>query len=493
MYTLGFDLGSSSLKASLLDIGTGKIVASAQSPAVEMPISSPQPGWAEQEPEMWWENLCIATNQLAAGFDLQQVQAIGIAYQMHGLVMVNKNQQVLRPAIIWCDSRAVATGEKALTDLGEEETLARLLNSPGNFTASRLRWVQQNEPHLFEQLDKFMLPGDYLALRLTGEARTTASGLSEGILWDFQADKPADFLLEHYQIPQSSLPGIVSTFGNQGQILASVAKELGISAKAKVSYRAGDQPNNAFSLNVLRAGEVATTAGTSGVVYGISQQKKYDTASRVNTFLHVNHRKEHPAYGILLCINGTGILNRWLRDLAGNLSYAEMNMLAEQAPAGSDGVVILPFGNGAERVLQNKPLTSSFHHIQFTRHNRSHLLRAAQEGIVFALQYGLEVMAELGVATHTVRAGEANMFLSPVFRETFVNTTGAVLELLNTDGAAGAARGAALGADIYAGFEETFQSLAVQQRLEPDEKQREKYAEVYSKWREVLEEALANE
>lgn len=493
-YLLGYDIGSSSIKASLVQSDSGKIVASATSPAQELPMDAPQEGWAEQHPDLWWEHLTNATQQLKQHNTkaLQAVTAIGISYQMHGLVAVDKNQQVLRPSIIWCDSRAVNIGEQAFQALGQDWCLSHLLNSPGNFTASKLRWVQENEPQIYEQIHKIMLPGDYIAMKLTGEVNTTVSGLSEGIFWDFKSDSPSEKLLEHYQINQSLIPEQVPTFGEQGRVQAAVAEKLGIPVNIPVAYRAGDQPNNALSLNVLEPGEVATTAGTSGVIYGVSDQLEYDPQSRVNSFAHVNYSQESPRYGILACVNGTGILNSWLKHqlLLDRLSYEEMNHRAQRAPIGSDGVVILPFGNGAERPLANAEIGAHISGLEFNSHNTSHVLRAAQEGIVFALKYSLDIMEEMGVQASRVKAGKANMFLSPLFREAFANTTGATIELYDTDGAAGAARGAGIGSGEYANPKEAFTHLQQIDQIEPDGDKQSAYAAAYARWLEALKQRI---
>ena len=497
MYLLGYDIGSSSVKATLLNAESGKILASAQSPLAEMEIIALHPGWAEQDPEKWWENLILATRKLKTNFnnEFNDIKAIGISYQMHGLVLIDKNQSVLRPSIIWCDSRAVEIGNEAFNKLGKDFTLSHLFNSPGNFTASKLSWVQKNEPQLFERIYKAILPGDFIAMKLSGEINTTSSGLSEGIFWDFKNEKVADFLLDYYKIPKNIIADIVPTFSIQSKISQNAASELGINKNAVISYRAGDQPNNAFSLNVLKPGEVAATAGTSGVIYGISDEKKYDNASRVNTFLHVNHQPDKPSYGILLCINGTGILNSWLKNnFMGSTPdkniYERMNELAQNIEVGSEGLSILPFGNGAERVLENKQIGASFHGLNFTQHTREHILRAAQEGIVFALKYGLDEMKGLGVSPQKIKAGKANMFLSPVFGEAFANSTGTVVELYNTDGAAGAARGAGIGAGIYKNPEEAFKNLQIQHTIEPEKNLMDKYSRAYEKWLDILNSQL---
>ena len=502
MYLLGYDIGSSSVKASLVDAQKGNCVATAFYPKSEAPIKAVRAGWAEQDPNAWWEYLKAATADIMAqsGADKADVKAIGISYQMHGLVCVDKDLKPLRDAIIWCDSRAVPYGQKAFQALGNEKCLSHLLNSPGNFTASKLAWVRENEPELFSKIYKIMLPGDYIACRLSGTPATTVSGLSEGIMWDFKENSPAQFLLDYYGIPADLLADIVPTFGLQGEVSAAAAAELGLAAGTPITYRAGDQPNNALSLNVFEPGEAATTAGTSGVVYGVLGQVAYDPQSRVNTFAHVNHQpmvngqwsmvngqcsmvNGATRLGVLLCINGTGILNSWMhRNVAPSLSYAEMNDLAAQAPIGSAGLSILPFGNGAERVLCDKEVGASIHGINFNTHTQAHLLRAAHEGIVFSFAYGMEVMKQMGMDLKTIRAGKANMFLSPIFRDTLAGVTGATIELCDTDGSVGAARGAGIGAGIYADHNEAFAALQKLQVIEPVAADQAAYREAYERW-----------
>jgi len=487
MYLLGYDIGSSSVKAALLDADSGKCVATATSPAREMPMQAPQAGWAEQDPERWWQEVQHATRQLQQqyAFDGKAVAGIGIAYQMHGLVCVDKDQQVLRPSIIWCDSRAVGVGNKAFAQLGQEYCLEHLLNSPGNFTASKLRWVQENEPDVYARIHKIMLPGDFIAMRLTGEACTTISGLSEGIFWDFAANDIAQSLLDYYKIDRALLSAIVPTFGRQGRLTEAAAQLLGLAPGIPVTYRAGDQPNNAFSLNVLQPGEAATTAGTSGVVYAVHNQIAFDEQSRVNTFVHVNNTETDIRNGVLMCLNGTGILNSWLRDVTGALPYNEMNALAAKAPAGAGGLRIYPFGNGAERILENKDTGATIRNLQFNIHGKEHLLRAAQEGIVFALRYGVDIMTQMQMNIQRVRAGHANMFLSPLFRQVFANTLNVVIELYNTDGAQGAARAAGVGAGVFS-LSDAFRGMECIATVEPD-KEQTLYQEVYEEWLKGME------
>jgi xylulokinase len=487
-YLLGLDLGSSSIKASIVDAGSGATVAAAQSPKEEMAMKAIHPGWAEQEPDLWWEHArnAIHASLKSAKINSNDIQAIGISYQMHGLVCVDKDHKVLRPSIIWCDSRAVPYGQAAFEKLGDDYCLGSLLNSPGNFTASKLKWVKENEPAVFSRIDKIMLPGDYLAMRMTGEIVTTASGLSEGILWDFKEQKVASRLLEYYGFPASFIPKIVPTFSVQGNLLKDVAADLGLAAGTPVSYRAGDQPNNAFSLNVVNPGETAATAGTSGVIYSVTDKNAFDPKSRVNTFMHVNEGTN----GVLLCVNGTGILNSWLRKSSGQLPYDTMNKLAYEVPIGSDGLTILPFGNGAERILENKDICSSIDGLNFNIHSQSHLFRAAQEGIVFALGYGFDILKNMGLKTNVIRAGHANMFLSPLFRDAFVNTIGAQLELYDTDGAKGAALGAGKGAGLYKTFPEAFKGLKRILVEEPNRIRTEQYHSAYKNWLSKLNQKL---
>lgn len=490
MYLLGYDIGSSSVKASLVDAGTGKCVASAFYPKSEAEIIAVNPGWAEQNPRMWWENLKLSTNAVmdASGVKAGEIAAIGISYQMHGLVCVDKNKKVLRPAIIWCDSRAVPYGQRAFEELGEERCLSRLLNSPGNFTASKLAWVKRHEPEIYEKIDKIMLPGDYVAMRLTGDVCTTVSGLSESMLWDFKENKVAGFLMDYFGFDSSFIPEIRPTFSEQGRVTEEMAQELGLKAGIPVTYRAGDQPNNALSLNVFNPGEIASTAGTSGVVYGVNGEVNYDPKSRVNTFAHVNHAGDCTRLGVLLCVNGTGILNSWVKRniVPEGVSYAEMNDLAARVPVGSEGLSIIPFGNGAERVLENRERGCSIHGINFNFHHRAHIIRAAQEGIVFSFKYGMEVMQQMGMSISKIHAGNANMFLSPIFRETLASVTGAVIELYDTDGSVGAAKGAGMGAGIYKDNREAFATLAKLQVIEPDETRKSAYCEAYERWKSYI-------
>jgi xylulokinase len=488
-YLLGFDVGSSSVKASLVNADNGKCVSSAFFPEKEAPIMAVKAGWAEQEPDSWWQYAKQSLQKIMKEGNVkgEDIMAIGISYQMHGLVCIDNNLQPLRPAIIWCDSRAVPYGERAFAALGEERCLSHLLNSPGNFTAAKLAWVKENEPELFDKIYKVMLPGDYLAMRLSGTVNTTVSGLSEGMFWDFKENRVAQFLLDYYGIPSSLIPDIVPTFSEQSVVSAAAAAELGLKAGTPITYRGGDQPNNALSLNVFEPGEIAATAGTSGVVYGVLGSLNYDTKSRVNTFAHVNHQPSLTRLGVLLCINGTGILNAWMhRNVTFDMGYAEMNNLAAQAPIGSDGVTIMPFGNGAERVLQNKELGCSIHGVNFNKHSRAHLVRAAQEGIVFSFCYGMEIMGQMGMNIQKIHAGKANMFLSPLFRDTLAGVSGATIELYETDGSVGAAKGAGMGTGLYKDHNEAFATLEKLQVIEPDAAHRSAYQEAYSHWKEVL-------
>ncbi len=492
MLFLGIDIGSSSIKLAVLDGETGKCLAAISYPETELVIESPAAGYAEQNPEMWW--VCVkqgfAKLLASAKFDPKQIDAIGIAYQMHGLVLVDVNQQVLRPAIIWCDSRAVSLGDSLLTELGSEYCFGHLLNSPGNFTAAKLRWVQKNQPEIFKCIHKVMLPGDYIAMKFTGEISTTAAGLSEAILWDFKEQRVAIELLKHWEVDSSLIPTVVPSIGVQGIVSNQVAAELGLRAGVKICYRAGDQPNNAFSLNVLNPGEVAATAGTSGVIYGVTDKPAADINSRVNTFLHVTSTPEKNRNGVLVCVNGCGRLYSWLRQTLGATgaapSYSFLNGFAENIPIGSDGLVFHPFGNGTERIFQNKNLGAGLRNLDFNRHSLGHIVRAAQEGIVFSLNQGFEVLKSLGGSCDVVRAGKSNMFLSDVFTQAFANSTQAVVELFAADGAEGAARGAALGCGYYASHGEAFSSLTRLSVIEPKQELYAQYNDAYQAWAALL-------
>lgn len=494
MYLLGYDIGSSSIKASIVDSQSGRQVAAGQSPEQELGIDSPRKGWAEQDPKLWWKHLKKVTAMLlkSESVNKERIGAIGISYQMHGLVLVDEKHEVLRPSIIWCDGRAVKTGEEIFREMGQEYCLNHLLNSPGNFTASKLKWVKEQETDTFRRAFKFMLPGDYIAMRLSGEISTTISGLSEAILWDYKKHGLADEVLQASGIPENLVPETFTNFGEHGKLSREAASELGLKEGIPLTYRAGDQPNNALSLNVMEPGEVASTAGTSGVIYGVTDKPLYDEKSRVNTFVHVNHNEKRKRYGVLLCINGTGIQNSWLKNevLDGNIDYHAMNQMAADIPVGSDGLTVIPFGNGPERILQDTDTGAHFGNINFNRHGMGHIIRAAHEGIAFSLSYGLKIMEEMGMAIDNIRAGSSNMFQSRVFRETLCNTTGVPIELYDTNGARGAAIGAGIGLNIFESREEAFKGLKKKGVIEPDTESRAKYLEAYQQWKSELDKII---
>ena len=495
MLLLGIDIGTSSIKVSVVEAESRVCIAAAQYPEAESEIIAKQAGWAEQSPEMWWQHVKSAIKKLtvSGSFNVKDIGAIGIAYQMHGLVCIDKNQQVLRDSIIWCDSRAVQLGEEAFKAIGKEKSLSHLLNSPGNFTASKLAWVKENEPDVFDKIYKVMLPGDFISMKFTGEINTTIPSLSEGIFWDFKANQLSDDVFNYYGFDNGLIPDILPVFSSYGNLQVSVAAELSLTAGIPVTYKAGDQPNNALSLNVMEPGEVAATAGTSGVIYGISDQLVYDQQSRINSFAHVNYTADPSPLqsvggeiriGVLLCINGTGILNRWIKNLAGNLSYQQMNTLAATIPVGSEGVRILPFGNGAERMLNNKVVNAHILNLDFNKHSNAHLFRAAQEGIAFAFRYGLDIMRENQLYPKIIRAGKANLFLSDLFLESFVNTTNTPVELYNCDGSVGAAIGAGIGIKLYASAKNAFGNIKAIKTVEPTNAIL--YDELYGEWKESL-------
>ncbi len=488
MYTLGIDLGSSSVKVSVLDVDSGKCLGSAYSPEKAMAIIAPKAGWAEQDPTTWWENTKLAILKVlsAGNISARDISAVGIAYQMHGLVAVDKNHLPVRPSIIWCDSRAIETGDRIFSVAGKDKCMSHLLNSPANFTLSKLLWVKEHEPEIYEKIHKIMLPGDYLAMRLTGEINTTASGLSEAILWDFKAGCIAGFVLEAAGIEKTLIPELVPTFGIQGYLSKEAAFELGLPEGIPLTYRAGDQPNNAFSLNVLNPGEIAATAGTSGVVYGVTDEIISDPYSRVNTFAHVNHSVVDPRFGVLLCINGTGISNSWIRKITGAADFEFMNKKALEVLPGSEGLLFLPFGNGAERMLNNRQPGSSFFNIDFNTHRSEHLFRAVQEGVAFAFNYGIQILAQMAMKPTLIRAGNANMFLSKVFCNSLSAISNTSIELFNTDGSVGAARASAFGAGFYKDYSECFKNLVRISEVEPDPIIREQLLNAYYNWEKIM-------
>ncbi len=494
MYAIGYDIGSSSIKAALVESTTGKKLAVATEPKVEMGMIALENGWAEQDPLDWWKHVCTATKRLIqqCKIDPQEITGIGISYQMHGLVIVDKQGNPLRNSIIWCDSRAVEIGEKAFYAIGNQKCNAHLLNSPGNFTASKLKWVKDNEPEIYRQIHKFMLPGDFIAYKLSGVINSTISGLSEGILWDFKENAPATWLLDHYGIDQDLVPNLVNTFGEQGNVSKKGAGESGLPEGIPILYRAGDQPNNALSLNVFNPGEVAATGGTSGVMYAVTDNLSVTESSRVNNFAHVNYsRSENPRIGKLLCINGAGIQYRWLLNNLAVVSYEEMNELAATVGIGSDGVTIHPFGNGAERMLKNVNLGTHMANINLNIHTKAHLCRAALEGIAFAFVYGMEIMAADGIKPKVIRAGNDNLFRSVIFSTTITTLIGQEIEIYDTTGAIGAARACELHKGDFKAFGKRILENDYVMGFTPDLNKTE-YVTAYQNWKKELETMLKN-
>jgi len=494
MVWIGFDIGSSSVKAALIDAQDGRPLAVEQQPEREMPITSLEPGWGEQDPELWWKHLCTAIGKLIQNnnWDKKDIKGIGISYQMHGLVVVDKKLRPLRPSIIWCDSRAVGTGDRLFKAAGEERCVNRLLNSPGNFTLSKLKWVQENQPHIYKDIHKFMLPGDYIALKLSGECVTTPTGLSEGILWDFREDRLADWLLESSGINPDLVPDIRPSFSHQGSVSPQAAQESGLPVGIPIMYRAGDQPNNALSLGVMNPGEIAATGGTSGVVYAVAGEVGTREPTRINSFAHINHSAGNPRIGKLLCINGSGIQYSWIKnELGGALSYDRMNRLAENIPVGAEGLRILPFGNGAERMLENIDRGSQILGLNFNRHKAPHLYRAALEGIAFSFVYGMEILKKEGVAIASIKAGNDNLFRAGIFAGTIATLAQTTIDIVETTGAVGAARAAAYSFGDFRDMAQATATDAVEltHRPEPD---MEPYFEAYREWKKGLKNYLDN-
>lgn len=493
MYLIGYDIGSSSIKAALVEAETGQTVAICQYPDAEMDIISRQSGWAEQQPEVWWENAKSATQRLLEKTKVSPaaIKSIGISYQMHGLVLVDKDHCVLRPSIIWCDSRAVQIGAQAFDAIGSDKCLNHLLNSPGNFTASKLKWVKDNEPDLYDKIYKALLPGDFIALKMTDEAKTTISGLSEGMMWDFKENKLASFLLAHYGINESLIPEIVDTVADQGHLTSEAAEFLGLAIGTPVAYRAGDQPNNAMSLNVLKPGEIAATGGTSGVVYGVVNKPVVDKSTRVNPFAHVNYTQNDPNIGVLLCVNGAGIQYSWMKQMLAreNTSYEDIERMISSVEVNSDGLRIIPFGNGAERILKNQDVGAHVINLQFNRHGKAHFYRAALEGIAYSFIYGIDIMKEMGIDVDVIKVGNDNLFQSEVFSSTIANLLGCEIEMLDTTGAVGAAKAAGVGAGFYQSLEEAFQKVTPVKVYECNHTNGV-YQSGYESWKRDLEKIL---
>ena len=482
MIGIGYDIGSSFVKAALVDVETGRPIARARVPEAEISIDALQIGWAEQDPNLWWQYLCDATKKLLSDAQIKadQISSIGISYQMHGLVLVDQELNPLRKSIIWCDSRATPYGEGAFEKLGATYCKEHLLNSPGNFTASKLAWVIENEPELYQKAFKLMLPGDFLSAKLTGEPQTTITGLSEGIFWDFKTDQPSKALFDHYQIDQNLIPEIVSNFTVQATVSNAGAKATGLKAGTPITYRAGDQPNNAYTLGARKAGDVVATGGTSGVVYALTDQLSGQELTKVNTFAHVDYQPQKKIFGKLLNLNGAGIQYRWLHRLMGELGYDKLNEMAQKVPIGSNGLQVFPFGNGAERMLDNKVVNGHISNINFNIHDNHHMVRATLEGIAFAMIYGIEILKNDGVEIETLKVGNDNLFLSGVFSKTIADSLGISIQMLEATGAEGAAKASIARAD------QTQSNINITKTINPNPNNQDQSITAFEKWKKQL-------
>lgn len=436
MAFLGIDVGTSSVKVSIVG-EDGVILASATAPASsERAINSPNPNWAEQNPEDWWEDAQQAILNLPLEARLQ-VEAIGIAYQMHGLVLVDSQFQPVRPSIIWCDGRNIQESQILAESLGLDALENRLLNKPGTLTLAKLAWVAEHEPETLAKAHTFGLPGDFIAYKLTGEWSTTKSGYSEMVGWDFGASIPFEegFRKAGWKLP---LPEARPNLEEGAPIQKVIAEKLGLPPSARVTYRAGDQPNNAFGLGVLQQGETAISAGTSGVLYGIGDSSP-GLHEGINRFLHVNSQ-----IGVLMCLNGVGSALAFARRTwFQNQSYEALSELASQANP-ENCPYFFPFGNGAERILSERAF-SGFTELDFNRHNLPELARSVFEGIAFAYRLGSEKMEKAGCLSKVVNGTESGLLKSSFFAQLLANELQVELILSEGDGSTAAARGAALG------------------------------------------------
>lgn len=484
MIGIGYDIGSSFIKAALVDVKTGNPILRARVPEVEIPMQAQQQGWAEQDPNLWWEYLCKATQKLLAEAHIKadQISSIGISYQMHGLVLVDRDLNPLRKSIIWCDSRATPYGDKAFEKLGKTYCKDHLLNSPGNFTASKLAWVIENEPDLYNKTYKLMLPGDFLATKLSGVPQTTITGLSEGIFWDFKNDETSTSLFDYYQINQSLVPEIVDNFKLQATVSHSGAKATGLIAGTPITYRAGDQPNNAYTLGARSTGDVVATGGTSGVVYALTDRLSGEELTKVNTFAHINYQPKQKMFGKLLNLNGAGIQYRWLHQLMGQMSYQKLNQMAAKAPIGSNGLKVFPFGNGAERILDNKIVNGHISNINFNIHDNNHLARATLEGIAFALIYGIEMLKNDGVVIENLKVGNDNLFLSDIFSKTIADTLGISIQMLEATGAEGAAKAGIAGEKGG----QNNHKIHINKTIEPNPQSKNQSIDSFKNWKKQL-------
>lgn len=485
-YLIGIDLGTSGVKTVLFD-ESGKPVASS---TVEYPLYQPNLGWAEQDPEDWWKGTCESINNvmLKSGVNKQDVKGVGLSGQMHGAVLLDKNDKVLRKAIIWCDQRSAAECDQ-ITQLVGKERLIEITANPAltGFTASKVMWVKNNEPQIFEKIAKILLPKDYIRLRLTGEYATEVSDASGMQFMNIAQRKWSSEVLGKLEISESMLGKMYESQEVTGKVTASAAAITGLNEGTIVVGGAGDQAAGAVGNGIVKPGVVSSTIGTSGVVFAYTDKLTIDPLGRVHTFCHAVPNTYH----IMGVTQGAGLSLKWFRDnfcmeelMTAELSnidvYKLLDAEAENITPCSDGLVYLPYLMG-ERTPHLDPDARGVFFGLTAKHTKPHFVRSIMEGVTYSLRDCLEIIRGMGVEVSEVRASGGGG-KSKIWRQMQADVFGTNINRIFSDEgpALGVAILAGVGAGIYDSVPQACSNvIKVKDSLPPISENIKKYDDFY--------------
>jgi xylulokinase len=485
-YLIGIDIGTSGTKVIAID-EDGRLAASA---SAEYELLTPRPLWAEQRAEDWWDATCSCLQKITAQIPAEEVAGVGLSGQMHGLVMLDAQHQVLRPAILWCDQRTQEQCDYITQAVGKETLVAETCNPVlTGFTAPKIIWARDHEPEVYERARQFLLPKDYVRFKLTGEFATEVSDASGTSLLNVPERNWSRKVLSALQIDPAHLPKVYESFEVSGRISAAGAQATGLKEGTPVVGGGGDQAAGAVGNGIVQSGIISVTTGTSGVVFAFADTPAIDPALRVHTFCHAVPNKWH-VMGVMLSAGGS---LRWYRDtlgapenrvakLMGVDPYELISREAATVSAGSEGLVFLPYLTG-ERTPHPDPQARGAWAGLTVRHTKAHMARAVMEGVAFGLRDSLEILKDMGVSIGNVRASGGGA-RSDVWRQIQADVFNLPLSTINSDQgpALGAALLAGVGAGVYASIEEACSTVVKVVSTTPVQRES---AEVYEKYYEV--------
>jgi xylulokinase len=445
MPILGIDVGTGGTRALVVD-QSGHILAAATEE--HLPFASPQLGWAEQDPRDWWRAATVAIRKALqlANVSPASIACVGFSGQMHGAVLLDERDEVIRPALIWCDQRTQAQCDELRNIFGERRLIELTCNPPlTNFTLTKMLWVREHEPQNWVRVRKVMLPKDYVRLRLTGESAIDVADASGTLMLNVAKRQWAGEVLEKTGIDGRVLPKLCESPEICGRICDAGARESGLAAGTPVVAGAGDQAAGAVGIGINRPGTVSATIGTSGVVFAATDRPALDPRGRLHTFCHAIPDRWH----VMGVTQAAGLSLRWFRDQLGGGEalpgdgYDQMCAAAARVSPGSEGAYWAPYLMGERTPHLDPDARAAFVGLTAS-HTRAHLIRAVLEGVAFSLKDTFTILDEIGVPASQIRLGGGGA-RSAVWRQIQADVFGSVVQILAAE------EGAAYGAAILAG------------------------------------------